>query len=398
MLHVVRDHLLHEYYDSTFHGMDLTATVARAESLIQLASSNSEIFEIIAKVVVALDDSHTRFIPPGRVTTVEYGWSLQMIGDSGFVVLVDSGSDAAAKGVIAGDRIVAVDGWVPNRRDIRLFRYYYDALNPHGTVRLALESPAGVQRVVDVAARFHEGTRIVDVTGADRHTLEREQEGARRRWRDRFSEYGDVLVWRMGRFGDEAQMDAGVKRARQWKTLILDLRGNPGGLLSAWTRLASYMVERDAIVGETQHRNRREPIIVKPRTPSFRGKLIVLTDSRSASASELFARFIQQQQRGLVVGDRSAGLVLTSHFYWHQLGRDIVIPYGVQISISDVVMADGLRLERVGVLPDIRVVPTGADLATAADPVLAHAMSMAGHPMDAATAGRLLPRDERRWD
>ena len=58
--------------------------------------------------------------------------------------------------------------------------------------------------------------------------------------------------------------------------------------------------------------------------------------------------------------------------------------------ISDVIMPDGTHLEGGGVQPDMRVLPTPADLASGRDPVLAKALTMAGYPTDAARAGTLL--------
>jgi len=386
MLRVVRDYLQRHYYDSTFHAVDLAASAARADSQIQRATSNSEIFEAIARVALQLDDSHTRFFPPGRVAEVEYGWEIQMIGDSCFVVEVAPRSDAAAKGLVRGDRVIAVDGWVPSRREFPLFGYYYGALSPRTVVRLAVESPDGARRVLEVAAKVREGERIVELFGPDGDVLRRKAEDEARTWRDRFHRIGDdILIWRMGWFESHEQIDAGVARAKSAATLILDLRSNPGGLASAWERLAGHVVDRETRAGTLHLRRRSEPITIRPKGDRLRGRIIVLVDSRSSSASELFARFVQQEGRGTVVGDRSAGLVVRARVYRLQVGVDI-----------DVVMADGMRLEKSGVTPDEIVLPSGGDLGAGRDPALARALTLAGHPIDAAAAARLLPRLERR--
>jgi len=78
------------------------------------------------------------------------------------------------------------------------------------------------------------------------------------------------------------------------------------------------------------------------------------------------------------------------------LGSDIVIPYGLHVTDADLVMEGGVRLEKEGVLPDERILPTAADLAARRDPVMARALEMAGRRTDPVTAGRLLPEDERR--
>jgi hypothetical protein len=65
--------------------------------------------------------------------------------------------------------------------------------------------------------------------------------------------------------------------------------------------------------------------------------------------------------------------------------------YYVSVSTGDVTMSDGKSLEGIGVTPDLLLLPTQADLAAGRDPVLAAVISLAGHPMDPADAGRLIP-------
>lgn len=92
------------------------------------------------------------------------------------------------------------------------------------------------------------------------------------------------------------------------------------------------------------------------------------------------------------MGDRSAGAVMRSMDYDLVTGTTVLTLYGLSVTDADVIMSDGTRLEGRGVEPDSLVLPTAADLAAGRDPVLAMALTMAGHPMDAARAGALLPR------
>jgi carboxyl-terminal processing protease len=124
---------------------------------------------------------------------------------------------------------------------------------------------------------------------------------------------------------------------------------------------------------------------------------VVLIDSQSASAAEVTARIMQIEKRGTVIGDRSAGAVMTSRFFSHTLGQDFygrgsLAFYGTSITVADLKMSDGFSLEKVGVTPDEVLLPTGADLAAGRDPVLARAITLLGGTMTAEQAGKFYPR------
>ena len=129
----------------------------------------------------------------------------------------------------------------------------------------------------------------------------------------------------------------------------------------------------------------------KMRTGGFKGKVIVLVDSNSASAAEIFARLMQIEKRGIVLGDVSAGAVMQSRGVSFDAGVTTVIDYGMNLTMADVIMGDGKSLEHVGVSPDELIVLTGSDLAAQRDPVLARALAIAGAAVDADAAGKLFP-------
>jgi carboxyl-terminal processing protease len=193
-------------------------------------------------------------------------------------------------------------------------------------------------------------------------------------------------------------VDEMMKRIRPFKVLILDLRGNPGGRVSTEQRLLGYFFDKDVKIGDAKRRDRIDTIVAKKRDKEklFAGKVIVLADSESASASEVFARIMQIEKRAVVIGDRTAGEVMTSIHVTFAFKTVVqyVDPssfYGANITIADLIMSDGKSLEKVGVTPDILLLPTGADLAAKRDPVLARAANMAGVELEAEKAGAIFP-------
>src|SRR5262245_41779413 len=401
MLKMIRLDIEKHYYDSHFHGIELTERFNTAEARIKNAKSNGEIFGVIAQVLLDFDDSHLFCLPPARVARVEYGWQMQAIGDKCYIVAVKPGSDAEAKGLKPGDLILSIDGFTPTREVLWKIQYYYYTLRPRAGMRLSVQSPGGTPRQLDVLAKIEQGKKQIDLSNwaNDIPKLIIEAQNEARLNRDRFYETGDVIVWKMPGFDiyDEDELNRIMDRVKKHNALVLDLRGNGGGLVVMLKRLLGYFFEQDSKVAEMKYRKE-----VKPETATskgqngFKGKLIVLVDSRSASASEIFSRVIQLEKRGVIIGDRSAGAVMQSIQQGHQVGMETVSFYGASVTNADVIMKDGKSLEHQGVIPDELLLPTAADLAANRDPVLARAAELVNLKLDPDSAGKLFPIEWRK--
>jgi C-terminal processing protease CtpA/Prc len=399
-LGVIKDDIKKNYYDPTFRGKDLDAHFKAADERLKQAQSIGHIFGIIAQTLLDFEDSHLFFVPPERAARFDYGWRMQMIGERCFVTAVKPGSDAEAKGVRPGDEIVGIDGYQPTRENHWKLTYAYYSLRPQPGVRLLLAKPDGGRQQVDVLTKVTQGKRVMDLTGQDLNVYIREMEDSERERREssRAVEVGeDLLVWKLATFSmSEGELDDAMSKARKYKSLVLDLRGNGGGAERALLRLVGNFFDRDVKLGDIQRRKESKPLVAKTRGGGdvFKGELVVLIDSRSGSASELFARVVQLEKRGTVVGDRSGGAVMRSRMHRHNSGLDVIAPYGASITDADIVMADGKSLEHVGVTPDKPMLPAAADMAAGRDPVLAYAASLVGVKLDPEKAGTFFPY---RW-
>ena len=399
ILNAIKSDLKKNYYDPNFHGMDVEARFKQAEEKIKTANNQNQMFGVIAQALVDLDDSHTFFVPPVRPFTLEYGWKMQMIGEKCYVVAVKPGSDAEAKGLKEGDEIYTIDGFGPVRENLWKIQYLYQALSPRGGMRLVVNKPDGKQEQIDVAAKINQGKRVMDLTGNDIFDLIRRQENEERLNRHRYYELKDELtIWKMPGFDlTPEKVDDIVGGARKRKALIIDLRGNGGGYEATMLRLIGNVFDHDVKLGDIKRRKETKPLIAKTRgSDAFTGKLILLIDSQSGSAAELFARVVQLEKRGVVIGDVSSGAVMRAKSYDHDLGLDTKIFYAVSITDADIIMSDGHSLERVGVTPDELLLPSPAALAAKQDPVLAHAASLAGVMIPPDKAGALFPVEWRQ--
>jgi carboxyl-terminal processing protease len=402
ILDVIHSDIKKNYYDPTFHGIDLDARFKAAEENIKKASNLNEIMGIIAATVMDLKDSHTYFVPPRRTTRVEHGWEMRMIGDKAYVSAVQPGSDAEKKGLQPGDRVIGVEGVAVTRQNLSNLEYIFYSLAPRPAMNLLIEKPNGLRRPVTVAGHVYEGKLVTNLqTGmaSDRMDLVREYENLTRLYRHRYYEMEDVLIWKMPQFDlEETQIKEMIDKVRKRKTLILDLRGNSGGSERVLLSLIGNLFDHDVKVGELKRRSESKPLIAKTRgANAFTGKILVLIDSDSASASEVLARVMQQEKRGVVIGDRSAGLVMRGKSYDHQLGQNLLFFYGMVVTDADLINADGQSLEHVGVSPDEMMLPTADDLAAGRDPVLAHAAKLAGLSLTPEKAGAMFPIEWRNF-
>lgn len=321
----------------------------------------------------------------------------QMIGNRCFVTQVRPKSDADSKGVKPGDEILSINGYAVTRDDLWKMQYAFNILRPQPGLRLGLQDPSGAHRQVDVMAEIRETKRLTDLTGADGGgdfwDILREAQNEEHLTRARSVEYGDqLMVLKVPEFYfSSTEVDAMLGKARKRQNLIVDLRGNQGGAIDSLKYLLGGLFDKEVKIGGRAGRKDTKPEVAKPLHNPFTGKLVVLVDARSASAAELFARIIQLEKRGVVMGDKTAGAVMEANRYNEKSGADTVIFYGASITEWDLIMTDGKSLEHVGVTPDELLLPTATALATRRDPVLAHAAESLGVKITPEEAGKAFP-------
>ena len=182
----------------------------------------------------------------------------------------------------------------------------------------------------------------------------------------RWSMEREVLVLRLANFSGAAseslvQAIADATAGRQPRAVVLDLRGNPGGLLREAVRVADAFLDKGEIVsirGSTPARQRTwqadgdEVLAGLP--------MVVLIDGRSASASELVADALQHNGRATVMGQRSVGKgsVQTTFSLGEHKGA-------LKLTTSLYYGPSGQTVHRIGVAPDIELLPSPPGLAAA---------------------------------
>lgn len=389
MLSMVEQDVVDNYYDRSFHGVDIKSRYKKYSEKIDSAPSLSASFRVVAAFLAGLHDSHTYFDPPQRTYDFFYGFRMALIGDRCLVTDVRPGTDAAAR-LHPGDEIVRLNGYDVNRRDWADLSYSLYALEPQAALRLQLRDPRGAARDVEVRTKFVARPKLVLLYDPWQFLVS--DEAAQHRLRQRFFTSDQVAIWKIPTFETNPDfMDQGFKKVKDRSAMVIDLRGNGGGAVPTLQELLGFFVAHKTKICDAVGRKRTETRWVKPHGKTYAGKLVVVIDSGSASASEIFARVVQLEHLGTVVGDTSAGAVMESEMFSHTIDTGALAFFGDAVAVDDLIMADGKSLERVGVTPDVIARPSAADLASGRDTVLARAVALAGGTADPASLAQAFP-------
>jgi carboxyl-terminal processing protease len=185
-----------------------------------------------------------------------------------------------------------------------------------------------------------------------------------------------VIAFNVWMTAVSAGFDRAVDRFRAADGIVIDLRGNPGGVLTMVMGISGHFLGEPVSLGTIRTAESELKLVANPRRVApdgravepYTGPLAILVDSGSYSASEIFTSGMQSIDRARVFGTQTAGGALPAVL--EQLpGGDVL-----QYAIGDFVTARGERIEGRGVMPDVEVAPTPASLAEGADPALESAI------------------------
>ena len=167
--------------------------------------------------------------------------------------------------------------------------------------------------------------------------------------------------------------------------IILDLRGNQGGLLGMIGGLTGLLESEQTSMGTMQMRSARIPLFVFPQLAPYSGPLVILIDGSTQSAGEMFASGLREAGRATLVGEKSAGNTLPSAI--KKLPTGAMFQYG----FANYETQSGERLEGQGVIPDITVELSRRSLLRGVDSQLSAAIRRLREDIHTGTnAGRVL--------
>ncbi len=325
------------YRGSSFYQPDKLSVITRIIEQDYVDSINkSELIEAVIPTLLDQLDPHSTYIKASEMKSVSedmrgnfsgIGVQFVMQNDSVMVVDVISGGPSQQVGILAGDRIVTVNGEAVSGIGLKSDSIVSLLRGRKGTrVNVGIHRPGFKEQIgfeitrgeipiysIDVAYKVNETTGLVKVNRFAEST---------------YSEFHEALV-------SLSQQDV--------SKLIIDLRGNSGGYLQAVFSMVDEFLPEDRLIVYTQGNSRARYEYRSTGNGTWQqGELIVLIDEFSASASEIFAGAIQDNDRGLIVGRRSFGkglvqeqipfidgsaLRLTVARFYTPSGRSIQKPY-----------------------------------------------------------------------
>ena len=296
------------------------------------------------------DTGHTSYLTPEEFKRLESGLEGSFEGIGAQLTVRDGeptilrtfpGTPAREAGLRAGDVIMEVDG--KKVEHLSLEQIVELIRGPGGTVvKLRVRRPGSVQPL-DISIKRGK----VEVPSVVWHKLPG-------------LPIAHIAIREFGNQAD-SQLEEALRQARDQgaEGLLLDVRGNPGGLLEQAVAVTSEFITEGNVLIEQNAKGTRQPIPVIRRGNAPKIPLVVLIDQGTASAAEIFAGAIQDHKRGKLVGERTFGTGTVLKPF--QLSDGSV----VLLAIQEWLTPDGRQIWHQGIEPDVEVkLPPGAAVLT----------------------------------
>ena len=365
-----------EYVDGSFNQTDWQAT--RQTLLEKNYTSREQAYEALRQALDGLDDPYTRFLDPEQFKTLTNQTSGEMSGVGMqlkedeltkviTVVNVVENSPAMKAGLLPGDQILEIDGKPTS------------SLTVSAAAKL-IRGDVGTDVVLQI---MRSGETEFDVTltrarielQAVRYALKRE--GKKR--------IGYIHLQEFSAHAGE-QMQKAIENLDNQNAdgYVLDLRGNPGGLLRISIDIARMLMDKGAIVS-TVDRNGDKQELRANRSALTDKPIVVLVDGDSASASEILAGALKDNGRAVIMGDQTFGKALVQSVHSLSDGS------GLAVTIAHYYTPKGTDISKKGVTPDISINLTDSQkrrlyrqpgaIATISDPYYSRAVNLLKNQM-----------------
>ena len=354
--------LSEEEATSQFTAEFSSAAQAATMSETQLA------YTATAGMLASLRDSHTYFLDPAQLRESRR----QLFGNPGFTGIgvtiiqrkdtsgmgwifiedVFPGSPAKGAGLQRFDKILQVDG--KSLQNMNVLDASQIIRGPEGsTASLVIQRGGQTLPVTVVRAPI----RVPPVEG---------------RFLVPGVAYFKIFEFSQGAGSQLRRVVSDLKDQGQIRSAVLDLRGDPGGLIVEAANVGGVFLPARTVLARIIERGQQPSELRTAGLPLLRGTaLVVLVDGGSASASEILAGAFRDEHRATIVGEKTAGA----------LGGSVTVALpegGMSVTVERILSPNNTKIEQVGISPDVPVALTVADMERGQDTQLEAALHALG--------------------
>ncbi|HJQ33952.1 MAG TPA: S41 family peptidase [Pyrinomonadaceae bacterium] len=400
------------HFDPRFGGVDWDAVRTEFAPRAAASRTDRELHMLLQQMLNRLGQSHFNIIPPeaipstgddeegegdadadgargaekphphGSVYMAEHltygiGIDLRILGGAALVTRVEQGSSAERAGLRTGYVLRSIDGRPLSDilADIRLAAVY----EPSARNQIPAEVIVGYVNGspgTSVKLSFLDARNRLRRAVVPRERLRGELAPTSPTLPAQFVEFesrrlrGGVGYIRFNLFVAPVldKFCAALRSMKDAPGVVIDLRGNRGGLLGLLYGMGGLLETNQTSFGVMRTRAGWHEILVTPQRSVYRGRLVVLIDAETQSAGEIFAGGLQASGRAVLVGQRSAGATLPS------AAKELPTGAILQYAFADFVTANGNVIEGNGVVPNVSVRLARRPLLAGRDPQLEAAL------------------------
>jgi carboxyl-terminal processing protease len=368
------------YFDPTFGGLDWKEVHDRYQPYIAAAIDDKTFYALTNQMLFELNVSHIGIVPPEEKEQLEpvlsadgsLGIDFRLLDGEAVIVSVQPGLPGDQAGLQPGLIIQSLNG-----KTVEQWASEVWPIPPYQERNERKRLTSKLQEQVYGSLNTKVSLVYLDVNGAAHEvTLQRVQRSGRV---DLGEEYPPFYVDFESRRLDEEigyirfnaflppidqRFQEALESFRDTRGLIIDLRGNHGGIFPMRKALVEQLIQERELVWSYKGRDSVQEVFLEPVPNAYSGPLVVLIDLMSASSAEEFSGALQTIGRAVVAGERSAGICVTADVL--QLSNGAVLMYPNMQTRT----ADGTVLEGQGVIPDVEVSLDRAALLQGTDPQL----------------------------
>ncbi|MFH1143008.1 MAG: S41 family peptidase [Candidatus Eisenbacteria bacterium] len=378
------------HWDPDLGGIDWQAVHDELRPQAETATTMAAARGVMEEMIARLGKSHYGIIPQELYDDVdqaaggghgdgEPGFEVRAIDGHALVVSVEPGSPATLRGVRMGWEILKIgEEDIPERLKSLGERFTGKTTSTY-IQSMAVSSRLAGPVADSVSVRFldeHDQTRdlAIPLIEPQGNRVGLGNLPAHHVWFERLKLGEDIGYIAFNIFLDPITVMEGFNSAMEWflevPGVIIDLRGNPGGIGAMAMGMAGWLIENAGERLGTMHTRETElKFAVSPRPQVYTGRVAVLVDGLSASTSEILAGGLQDLGRARLFGTRTAGAALPSIITRLPNGD------GFQYAIANYISAGGRVLEGEGITPDMEVPVTRAGLLAGHDEALEAAVA-----------------------